>query len=448
MKLVKTFLALLIVLSAFASKALAINGAELIGSGTISGSLGGTGVAYPQDSITAVALNPAGLAFLGAGYGLTTSRPGQSPIPDKDGKAAPSQSLLTVDHGFEVDLAVTIVFPNITAQINGVKADNHASVFLIPAFAISVPLTYNGGWRFGLAVYGSAGFGVDYRGTALDNSRFYNFGFGHVFPLASGIYTYYSNLKFAPSLSYRISSQWSVGLGVHIDYATLNLGSGSTNGFGAGVQPGIIFRPRENLSIGLTYTSPQPVTFQRVSDFTGNGTLDSLTVASPQEIVLGTSWELCSHRILLETDWKWIDWGNADGYKDFGWKDQWVVGAGAQFSIIPKKLFLRVGYNYGNNPIKTDSHWNPLGTTMVQGNAIPNYYYESSRILGVPAISENHITVGIGYGFNDRFSMNLGYTHVFSKSISETGPNLAGNTSTIRSRLSEEIAQIGLNWRY
>jgi long-chain fatty acid transport protein len=85
---------------------------------------------------------------------------------------------------------------------------------------------------------------------------------------------------------------------------------------------------------------------------------------------------------------------------------------------------------------------------MVQGNAIPNYYYESSRILGVPAISENHIAVGIGYGFNDRFSINLGYTHAFSKSISETGPNLVGKTTTIRSRLSEEIAQIGLNWRY
>ena len=109
-----------------------------------------------------------------------------------------------------------------------------------------------------------------------------------------------------------------------------------------------------------------------------------------------------------------------------GGRDQWVVGVGAQYSIIPKKLFVRIGYNYGNNPIKTDSHWNPSGTTMVQGNAIPNYYYESSRILGVPAISENHITVGIGYGFNDRFSINLGYTHGFSKSMWETGNNLAG----------------------
>jgi long-chain fatty acid transport protein len=445
---VKTVLALLLVLSAFTSKTFAINGAELIGSGPISGSLGGTGVAYPQDPITAIALNPAGLSFLGDGNGLPASRTGQSLIPDKEGKAAPPQSLLRLDHGLEVDLAVTLVFPTISGEINGVKANNQASVFLIPEFAITVPLTYDRAWRFGLEVYGSAGFGVDYRGTALDNSRFYNFGPGHVFPLASGIYTYYSNLRFAPSLSYRISSQWSVGLGIHVDYATLDLGSGSTNGFSAGVQPGIIFRPRENLSIGLTYTSPQPVTFQRVSDFTGNGTLDNLTVATPQEVVLGASWELCSHRILLETDWKWIDWGNADGYKDFGWKDQWVVGVGAQYSIIPKRLFLRVGYNYGNNPIKTDSHWNPSGTTMVQGNAIPNYYYESSRILGVPAISENHIAVGIGYGFNDRFSINLGYTHAFSKSISETGPNLVGKTTTIRSRLSEEIAQIGLTWRY
>jgi len=36
-------------------------------------------------------------------------------------------------------------------------------------------------------------------------------------------------------------------------------------------------------------------------------------------------------KLLIEADVKWINWGDADGHKDFDWDDQWVFGIGARF---------------------------------------------------------------------------------------------------------------------
>ena len=342
-----------------------------------------------------------------------------------------------------------------SGQINGVSGNGKSNVYPVPEIALAVPLTKDRAWYFGLAAYGSAGLGVDYRGSALNNPSYYNFGGGVVAPLGAGIYTNFSNLKFVPSLSYRISSQWSVGLGVQIDYSSLDLGNGAASSFSAGVQPGIVYRPTDKLTFGASYTTPQPSTFNRVSDFNGDGSLDNLKLESPQQAVLGGAYEAFDHRLLLELNGKWINWGSAAGYKDFGWTDQWVAAVGAQFAVIPNKLFLRAGYNFGNNPVKTDNGFNgafgpggPVSYTTVQGKAIPTYYYESFRIIGFPAVVENHVSVGAGYVFNEHLTANLAYTHAFAKSVSESGTNPFGQPTTLGSKLSEDTLEIGLTWKY
>ena len=61
--------------------------------------------------------------------------------------------------------------------------------------------------------------------------------------------------------------------------------------------------------------------------------------------------------LIVEVDGKWLNWGGADGYSDFDWEDQWVVGCGLQYAAIPKKLYLRAGYNFGTNPVETRNGW-------------------------------------------------------------------------------------------
>lgn len=402
---------------------LATNGDNLIGIGPTSRSMGGVGVAAPQDAIGAVFQNPAAMCF---------------------GPYCPAA---------EFDFAGTLFMPHISAQVDGVSVDSHATTYAIPAIGLSIPVQDSQQWRFGLAAYGVSGLGVDYRGTALDNPRGFDFGGGTFAPLVAGEFTSLQIMKFAPSIAYQPLPNLSFGLALHIDYATLDLGRGTSTGYGIGIQPGIVYQPAKNISIGLAYVSSQPVDHRRVTDFEGDGTLDTLTLESPQQVDVGVAYEIVEDRLLIEADGRWINWAGADGYKDFGWKDQWVAGFGAQYAAIQKKLFLRAGYNFGENPVKSHSGWNGAfgpGMTFgsVQGHNIPTYYFETFRIVGFPAVVEHHATVGVGYEFSKAFAVNAGYMHAFEAAITEQGTDPFGRPTTLKSTLSEDSVEVGLTWRF
>ena len=77
--------------------------------------------------------------------------------------------------------------------------------------------------------------------------------------------------------------------------------------------------------------------------------MDDLKLESPQTFGFGIAYEPIQNVLLIEANAKWLNWADADGYKDFGWKDQWVFNIGAQYKPTPK-LALRAGYNYGEEP--------------------------------------------------------------------------------------------------
>ena len=403
----------------WASLALATNGDNLIGIGPASRAMGGVGIAAPQDAISAVFSNPAAMCF--APY-------------------CPSS---------EFNFAGTIFTPKVDAKVtlggNPIQANGADNIYPIPAIGLSTPITKTMPlWRFGLAAYGVSGLGVDYRNTNLDQQRFPNFG---GFPLVAGSYTQLSTMKFAPSIAFQPNSQFSVGLAAHVDYSTLDLGSGSSSGYGFGAQLGIIYHPLDRLSLGATYTTPQKITYSNVTDFDGNGKNDNLDLEAPQQVGLGVSFDLLPGKLLLELDGKWINWANAAGYKDFDWEDQWVFGLGVQYKATDK-LILRAGYNYANNPLKTHNGFIGTNLVQVQGKFLPAYYYETFRIIGFPAITKSHITLGIGYEFTSRFSAHVGYTYGFGESISENGTALNGQPVRLESNLTEMSYEIGLTWRF
>ena len=161
----------------------ATNGDLFIGIGPVSRSMGGTGVAAPQDAVSAVFSNPAAMCL--------------SPVCSQP----------------QVDAALTIFMPEPSAQItNGAgtfSAKSKESSYYIPALGVSFPI---GGptsrWRMGIAAYGISGLGVDYRGTSISNDSFYNFSgtaAGPYAPMAAGVYTDLAIAKFAPSVAYAVS---------------------------------------------------------------------------------------------------------------------------------------------------------------------------------------------------------------------------------------------------
>ena len=166
----------------------------------------------------------------------------------------------------------------------------------------------------------------------------------------------------------------------------------------------------------------------------------------PHTLGFGVAYQPIS-KLLIEADFKWINWAGAQGYKDFDWRDQYVFALGVQYSPIPK-LFLRAGVNYAQNPVKEHNGWDATTLTTVQGKTTSTFGYEYLRIIGFPAIAETHLTFGIGYKFSDKFSINLGYMHAFEKKISETGTNFAGGPVTLTSKLAEDAIDIGLTWKF
>ena len=393
------------------------NGDNLLGVGASSRALGGMGVAAPPDALGAVSANPAALSFL--------------PDGQKSG----------------IDLSLTFFLPHVSASVGSLTADSAAKTYLIPSLAVAGPFgAKEDAWQYGLVVYGVSGLGVDYRHTAIDTTLAPT-----PFPLVAGAHTELQILEAAPAVAYRVSPEWSVGVALHADYGRLDLGNGFKDGFGFGVQPGLAFKASEQLTLGLAYVSPQTITYKGVTDFDGDGIADNLTLESPQQVKFGLGYQLVPGRLLIASDGQWVNWGGARGYKDFGWQDSWILGLGVQFDAIPKRLVIRAGYSFGNNPVKAHNGWDGTGAPgnvpNVQGKFVNNYYYETFRLIGFPAIVEHHLSLGFGYRISDRASLDVGYTHAFRNTLTERGTNLLGAPVTLRSRLSEDSFELGFQYR-
>ncbi len=410
-------LAILGIVATVAPPAMATNGDNLMGIGPISRAMGGVGIAAPQDAIGAVFSNPAAMCF---------------------GPYCP---------GSQFDFAGTLFMPKVDASVTiggqTFSADADRKVYAIPAIGLSVPI--NPQWRFGLAAYGVSGLGVDYRGTSIDQPRFFDFGPQGQFPLVAGEYTQLQIMKFAPSIAYQPTSNLSVCLAVHVDYGMLDLRNGTSSNYAIGAQLGAIYKPTDMISLGLTYISPQEVKYTNVLNFNG---LHDLKLESPQQVGIGVAVEAIKNTLLIEVDGRWINWANATGYDDFDWKDQWVLGIGAQYKPT-KQLALRIGYNYANNPVREHSNFTEPGK-VVQGIDFPTYYYETFRVIGFPAIAKQHISFGVGYDISKNFAVNAGYTHAFKETLSESGvPTLVpGQTASLQSHLSEDSVEFGFTWRF
>ncbi len=376
----------------------ATNGDNLIGVGPTSRAMGGVGIAAPQDAISAIFNNPAALGTI---------------------------------NGSEFDFAGTLFIPTVTANVlspappNGVgnwSGKSQDRPFAIPAIGFKAPITDT--LSFGIAAFGVSGMGVDYR---------------NIDPM--GMNSKLSVMKFTPAIAYK-NGAFSAGLGVDIDYQAVDFGEGLSHNYAIGARLGALY-DLGMLSLGATYVTPQSVTHKRVYDFDGNGTYDDLKLQMPQQIGFGVAVKPISN-FLVEADARWVDWGGAKGYKDFDWRSQWVYAIGAQYKVMPN-LTLRAGYNYGRNPVKTHDGFNPAGLTSLQGIDMSTFGYEYFRIIGFPAIVEQHISFGLGYDFSPKFGVNLGYTHAINKTISETS---AMSAVTLESSLKEDAFDFGLTYRF
>jgi long-chain fatty acid transport protein len=277
--------------------------------------------------------------------------------------------------------------------------------------------------------------GVDYRGAGIDLD-------GNPDNGSEGdIYTQLQVMKFAPCIAATIAPGVSVGAALHLVYGALDMGYGNSENYTVGGQVGVIAH-HGPFTAGINYTLPEKIDHERVAYLDNDNRLDSLTLESPQTLSAGLAFN--RGKFLIEADVKWYDWSNADGYGDFGWHDQTVYAVGAEYRDWHGFTF-RLGYNYGKSPVRERDGFSANGSTVIQGKVVNNARLEYLRIVGFPAIAEEHFTGGISWQINERFQAHAGFTYSPSRTIKERDET---GSMQLSSEMIQRSYEIGLSWNF
>ncbi len=357
----------------------ALNGAQLTGFTSVQESLGGSGVAAPVD-IGTILSNPAGLTELPrlATFNITFA----APKTQMNTSAAPA------------------------GNAAGLTTSND-DLIILPGGGFNIPTPWlDERIAIGFAILPVAGFSLDYANSPIG-------------PVANAYdtHSFYGLLKMVPAVAFKINDKLSVGLAVHVDQeqfgTNIALLSGaqtagigrrdSSLGIGAGV--GILYKPFEKLSVGVSYTSEQWIrNFERYTDLLPQG------LNFPQQATVGVSVKPIA-KLLINTDFRWINWSGAGGgfgtpvaSGGLGWQDQYIGMLGVQYQPWDC-LTLRTGYNYGRSAIPS---------TTLFANALAS------------AIAEQHIGGGVGVRLSKAVHLDVSYVRTLSKTVTDAGTTLLG----------------------
>jgi len=387
----------IIFLSAVVSSTLfATNGDNLISLGAESRAMGGTGVAI----------------------GMGTDSVFKNP------------SWLTEVKGTKAMFGATLFMPDVKAKngnANGEWASSQADMSLIPSVSHASRISKE--WAYGIGMFGVSGMGADYRNEdkqkGLANMR-----------------STFQYLRMVPSIAYK-KDNLRLGAGLTFAYGSLDIsadignqkyhlpsaqrGGGMSDDFGVGFQLGTSYSVTPEVDLGAYYQSKVNTEYKNAFDFNMDGKYDNLKLSQPAEYGVGVGYKKYPYRGSVEV--RKIDWSKADGYDSFGWDDQTVIAMGGGYFIKPN-LELRAGYSHANSPL--DSSFD--GAT-VGGTPMPNSSVAFFNIMGFPAISEDHITMGLGYTLNNEVDLDLAYVYSPNERLNSMNMEVENSQSSITATL-------------
>jgi long-chain fatty acid transport protein len=404
-------------IAALAGPALATNGMRMIGFSPVQNSMGGVGVGATLDGGAALT-NPAGMTELGRrlDLSLTWFQP-------------------------SVDYKATGAAPGFVAQ-DGVKLTSDRGGSPIPNVGFILPL--GSGFTAGLGAFGVGGMGVDYKSNLYGGRTL----------------TSYQNLRLAPAVAYKLNDAFSVGLTANLSWAQMkfDVASGfgqvphdTSNAFGAGATIGLKVTPVKDLAIGLAYetrtdfsdfkfTIPAHNAMTPTGPVPVPGGTDALSFDQPAVASAGLAYRVAPP-LLLAFDVEWINWSDVMGNNkpaytnntqltgampfNMGWSDQVVFKIGAEVEAA-HGVKVRAGFDYGKNPLKAS-------------RAFEN--------IAFPAVAESHITLGLGFAFNDQLALNVGGMYAPNVKISGANAQEQGIAS-YETSMSQYSLDAGLAWQF
>lgn len=419
----------LVYLLATASVAFATNGANLIGLTPQTVGQAGTGIAR-YTGVESIVKNPALLpqakskeALIGANY---VSLDPQSRIS--------YSGAITTDTGY----------------IQG-----NVKTFAIPEMGLVVPV--NSTWAYGVGLFGTSGFGVDYRNQAAGGGVF------------SNIRTHLMAFQIVPGVGYT-NGPVSVGLSTHITYSVLNFsawlpdstgnpttaqqrGGGLSESIGASIQVGGAYQLGENTTAGLTYQTSSPLSFAKVFDFDRNGTYDDFELELPAELGIGFTHRI--DQLTLSLDGKQIYWSTAKGFKNLRWNDQSVIALGAKYDVIPNKFYVSAGYSFAPSVISNRSDLNASNGFFNLGGG---QYFDSNIAyfdvigFGPAVVGGKSFTLGAGYAITESLNADLAFEYLVPNTVTQSGKtSLAGANDTdavFSAKSAGYILSSSIGWKF
>jgi long-chain fatty acid transport protein len=407
------FLSLLIVSLTFAG------GYQLNEHGARATGMGGAFVAQASDP-SAIFFNPAGLAF---------------------------------QKGLNVMGGGTFVFPSTTfkpTSIPGYDVKQESQTYFPPnlygTYAVDDQLVV------GLGVFTPYGLGSEWNKSWI----------GSAIAVKTSIQTFYIN----PSVSYKISDQLSVGVGLSYIYGTVDLSkrvpiaaagvngtlSLTGTGTGLGYNIGVLCKPIENLSLGASFRSLTKLEFSGDAKFTDMGVLagyfpggtGKATLPMPMNILVGAAYKITPD-LTVEADLQFVGWSE---YKELAinlptgpifpaygiplqktqvqdkkWDDGYLGRFGVEYNYS-NDLALRAGIIYDITP-QPGSKMEPM----------------------LPDANRIDLTLGAGYKITDQLSADFVYMIVlFSDRTSSFVPT--GSTSVFGGEYSSTAHLFGFDVSY
>lgn len=396
----------------------ATNGSNLIGTGVKTRGMGGVGIGVSH----------------GAESGLANS------------------ALITkIKSENEISFGGTIFMPDVSNDndVNlGMLGDSSSSatstadLSVIPEVSIVTKMTDN--FYAGIGMWGTAGMGVDYRDSdntgqmeMVTNLQLMQFGIPlayttNGFSIAVTPLVQYGSLD----INYNISDSLMTAMTMGMVTTGKDVGAGVAQDLKFGYNLGVAYEV-SNFTVGAMYKSQIDMEYEgALSTAAGamtNGLYTNDKLSTPKEYGIGVSYKINEHTIAM--DYKKIKWSSAEGYKDFAWDDQNVYSIGYEYAT--RTWSLRAGYNHASSPISEQD--NAAGSNGLSGNLINTF-----NLLGFPAITETHYTIGGTYAFTPKLSVDVAY--VYAKNNTETFSNFLGQDITTKH--NQDSFSVGLNYNF
>ena len=352
----------------FSSGAFATNGILQAGNGMVAHGMGGAGLANAGEASAGMD-NPALISQTGDAVGVAWNI-------------------------FMPDRSWTYSVPGYSFTA---KSDNN--MFAIPQVAFTSKI--NDGMSWGIMAYALGGMNTDYRTDMFSGN-----------PSTVDL----SGMIIAPTMSFAVGKSVSIGASLLIAYENFRgrnvLGSGNADegsAMGYGAKLGANWMVTDGISIAAMV---QPkIAMGEINwweNFLAGSGVKDTALTTPNEYGIGGKFAV-GKNVDIVADLMYYQWSDVEVFEFFGWDDQVIYKLGVEFRPSDK-LSLRAGVNYGKSPIQGDV-LPPSGGGFATAVMLNSYF---------PAVSETHITVGLGYKMDKNMAFNAYYLYSPKTTISDS----------------------------